>query len=66
MTLKHGEKLKRYTRVKINMDYVEGVVQNACDYDGIVDAHRLTISVPGVKGKWWIVIPNEFIEVYDE
>ena len=53
-------KLKRYTKVKV--EGFEGVIQNIC-CEG--DAHRMTISVPGIKGKFWIVIPNGLIEVIE-
>ena len=48
---------KRFDRVKVNLQ-TEGIVQNSCG-DG--ESQRITISVPGVKGRYWIVVPNEYL-----
>lgn len=54
-----AKQIKRFTKVRVQA--FEGIIQNEC-----FDGHRMTIDVPGVKGKWWITVPNELIEVIEE
>lgn len=50
-------KIKRFAKVKILP--AEGIVQNLVHDD---EGYRITVSIPGRKGKWWIVVPDFMVE----